>query len=146
MTRWKEKGQTLRRCSPEKRWDFAGQAMAEFALIMPVLILLLFGMTFAAFYAFRSASTDWGVFITGVASGSYSTPATEHARDNVMWPDLADQINAGQNGPRQVRSLISVEDSRDWIFGIRLTEAQRAATYFRLWRFYPGPPPAGGIE
>ena len=25
-----------------------GQAMAEFALIMPVLILLLFGMTFAA--------------------------------------------------------------------------------------------------
>ena len=50
-----------------------GQAMAEFALIMPALILLLFGMTFAAFYAFRSASTDWGVFITGVASGSYST-------------------------------------------------------------------------
>jgi hypothetical protein len=42
------------------------QALAEFALIMPVLILLLFGMTFAAFYAFRSASTDWGVFITGV--------------------------------------------------------------------------------
>jgi hypothetical protein len=123
-----------------------GQTMAEFALIMPVLILLLFGMTFAAFYAFRSASTDWGVFITGVASGSYSIPATEHARDNVMWPDLADQINAGQNGPRQVRSLISVEDSWDWIFGIRLTEAQRAAAYFRLWRFYPGPPPAGGIE
>jgi len=49
-----------------------GQAMAEFALIMPVLILLLLGMTFAAFYAFRSASTDWGVFITGIASGSYN--------------------------------------------------------------------------
>ena len=128
------------------RWKEKGQTMAEFALIMPVLILLLFGMTFAAFYAFRSASTDWGVFITGVASVSYSNPATERARDNVLWPDLADQINAGQNGPRQVRSLISVEDSRDWIFGIRLTEAQRAATYFRLWRFYPGPPPAGGIE
>jgi ABC-type sugar transport system permease subunit len=48
-------------CRKEK-----GQAMAEFALMIPVLILLLFGMTFAAFYAFRSASTDWGVFITGV--------------------------------------------------------------------------------
>jgi hypothetical protein len=130
MFRWKEKGQTL----------------AEFALIMPVLILLLFGMTFAAFYAFRSASTDWGIFITGVASGSYNTPATEHARDNVLWPDLADQINDSQSGPRQVRSVISVEDSRDWIFGIHLTEAQRATTYFRLWRFYPGPPPDGGIE
>lgn len=123
-----------------------GQTLAEFALILPVLILLLFGMTFAGFYAFRSASTDWGVFITGVATGSYNTPATEQARDNVLWPDLADRINASQSGPRQVRSLIIVEDSRDWIFGIHLIEAQRAATYFRLWRFYPGPPPAGGIE
>ena len=123
-----------------------GQAMAEFALMIPVLILLLFGMTFAAFYAFRSASVDWGVFITGVATGSYNTPATEQARNAVLWPDLANRINAGDNGPRQVRSLITVEDSRDWIFGIRLIEAQRAATYFRLWRFYPGPPPAGGIE
>ena len=60
--------------------DERGQAMAEFALMIPVLILLLFGMTFAAFYAFRSASTDWGVFITGVATGSYNTPATEQAR------------------------------------------------------------------
>jgi len=123
-----------------------GQTMAEFALMIPALILLLFGMTFAAFYAFRSASTDWGVFITGVGSGSYNTPATAQARDSVLWPDLANRINAGESGPRQVRSLISVEDSRNWVFGIRLIEAQRAATFFRLWRFYPGPPPAGGIE
>src|ERR1700690_848793 len=123
-----------------------GQTMAEFALMIPILILLLFGMTFAAFYAFRSASTDWGVFITGVGSGSYNTPATAQARDSVLWPDLANRISAGENGPRQVRSLISVEDSRNWVFGIRLIEAQRAATFFRLWRFYPGPPPAGGIE
>ena len=123
-----------------------GQTMAEFALMIPALILLLFGMTFAAFYAFRSASTDWGVFITGVGSGSYNTPATAQARDSVLWPDLANRISAGENGPRQVRSLISVEDSRNWVFGIRLIEAERAATFFRLWRFYPGPPPAGGIE
>ena len=123
-----------------------GQTMAEFALMIPALILLLFGMTFAAFYAFRSASTDWGVFITGVGSGSYNTPATAQARDSVLWPDLANRINAGESGPRQVRSMISVEDSRNWVFGIRLIEAERAATFFRLWRFYPGPPPAGGIE
>ncbi|MDL1944606.1 pilus assembly protein [Chloroflexi bacterium CFX2] len=146
MARRKEKGQALRRSFRQAQRGGSGQALAEFALVMPILILLLFGMTFAAFYAFRSAATDWGVFITGVASGSYNTPATEHARDNVLWPDLADRIHAGQNGLRQVRSLISVEDSRDWIFGIRLIEAQRAATHFRLWRFYPGPPPAGGIE
>jgi hypothetical protein len=122
-----------------------GQAMAEFALMIPVLILLLFGMTFAAFYAFRSASADWGVFITGVATGSYNTPATEDARHAVLWPDLADRLQASESGPRQVRSLISVEDSRDWVFGIRLVEAQRSSTYFRLWRFYPGPP-TGVIE
>src|SRR5512138_98056 len=127
-------------CRKEK-----GQAMAEFALMMPALILLLFGMTFAAFYAFRAASADWGVFITGVATGSYNTPATEQARDAVLWPDLAHRINAGDSGPRQVRSLISVQDSRIWVFGIHLIEAERAGTYFRLWRFYPGPP-SGVIE
>lgn len=128
-------------CRKEK-----GQAIAEFALVLPVLILLLFGMTFAAFAAFRSAAADWGVFVTGVASGSFETPVTEAARDTVLWPDLADQIIAGEEGPRQVRSLISVEDSRGWLFGIHLTESQRAAAYFRLWRFYPGPPAVGGIE
>jgi len=120
-----------------------GQAMAEFALMIPVLILLLFGMTFAAFYAFRSAAVDWGVFITGVASGSYDTPATGMANESTLWPDLSKRIHSGSGGSRQVRSLISVEDSRDWIFGIRLIEAQRAETFFRLWRFYPGPP--GGV-
>ncbi len=122
-----------------------GQAMAEFALMMPALILLLLGMTFAAFYAFRAAATDWGVFITGVATGSYDTPVTERAKNSVLWPDLANRISAGLNGPRQVRSQVSVEDSRDWVFGIRLIEAQRASTHFRLWRFYPGPP-SGVIE
>ena len=123
-----------------------GQTLAEFALMIPILILLFFGMTFAAFYAFRAASADWGVFITGVATGSYLTPATGQARAAVLWPDLRNRLEAGQAGARQVRSQISVEDSRNWVFGIRLIEAQKAASFFRLWRFYPGPPPAGGIE
>jgi hypothetical protein len=122
-----------------------GQAMAEFALMIPVLILLLFGMTFAAFYAFRASAVDWGVFITGVAGGSYNTPATGQASQSELWPDLRDRIGTGPSGPRQVRSLISVEDSHNWVFNIRLTESQRAAAYFRLWRFYPGPP-TGDIE
>lgn len=122
-----------------------GQAMAEFALMIPVLILLLFGMTFAAFYAFRAAAVDWGVFITGVASGSYNTPATGLASQSELWPDLRDRIGTGQSGTRQVRSVISVEDSRAWVFGIRLLEAERASAFFRLWRFYPGPP-SGVIE
>jgi hypothetical protein len=123
-----------------------GQTLAEFALMIPILILLFFGMTFAAFYAFRSASADWGIFITGVASGSYLTPATEKARAAVMWPDLRSKLEAGQVGARLVRSKIAVDDSRNWILGIRLLEAQKASSFFRLWRFYPGPPPVGGFE
>jgi len=123
-----------------------GQAMAKFALVIPILILLLFGMTFAAFYAFRAASADWGVFITGVATGAYNNPAVGQARESVLWPDLRARLQTAQAGPRQVRSQINVQDSRAWLFGIRLVEAQRAADFFRLWRFYPGPPPRGGIE
>ena len=120
--------------------------MAEFALVIPILILLLFGMTFAAFYAFRAASADWGVFITGVATGAYNNPAVGQARESVLWPDLRDHLQSAKAGPRQVRSQINVEDSRNWVFGIRLIEAQRGENFFRLWRFYPGPPPPGGIE
>lgn len=123
-----------------------GQTMAEFALVIPILILLLFGMTYAAFYAFRAASADWAVFITGVASGAYNNPAIGQAQESVLWPDLRDRLETAHAGARLVRSQIAVEDSRNWVFGIQLIEAQRAGNFFRLWRFYPGPPPPGGIE
>ena len=118
-----------------------GQTMAEFAIVMPVLILLLFGMTLAAFYAFRAASADWGVFITGVATGAYNTPATEQARKTVLWPDIQDSISTTQHASdRLVRSQITIEDSKPWAYGINLVEAHRGTAVFRLWRFYPGPP------
>ncbi len=118
-----------------------GQTMAEFAIVMPVLILLLFGMTLAAFYAFRAASADWGVFITGVATGAYNTPATEQARQTVLWPDIQGRIATTQHASdRMVRSQITIEDSKPWVYGINLVEAHRGTAFFRLWRFYPGPP------
>lgn len=123
-----------------------GQAIAEMALVIPVLVLLFFGMTLASFYAFRASAADWGVFITGVASGSYDNPATEQARESVIWSDIRSRLLAGETGDRQVHSVIRVDVVRPWIFGINLIEAQRAETFFRLWRFYPGPPEAGGSE
>ena len=132
----------LHKCRQRQR----GQAMAEFALVMPLMAALLFGLVMAGFYAYRAASADWGVFITGVASGSYNNPATEQARASVVWPDIRSRIAAGQAAPRQVRSQITIEDSRPWILGINLIEAHRGSAYFRLWRFYPGPPPPGGFE
>ncbi|MEA3349870.1 MAG: TadE family protein [Chloroflexota bacterium] len=124
-----------------------GQTLAEFAIVMPILVLLFFGMTLAAFYAFRSSSVNWGVFIEGVSTGTYNTTAEGHARSSVLWPELSGQIALGRNEQdREVRSRITFEHSRPWIFGIQLTEAQRAGSFYRLWRFYPGPPSPGGVE
>ena len=121
--------------------------MAEYALAMPVLILLLFGMTLAGFYAFRAAAADWGVFITGVAEGAYETPATGQVRSSIVWDDIQSGIaTGGQLTDRQVHSQIGIVASRPWVFGINLTEAHRGTSYFRLWRFYPGPPAPGGVE
>lgn len=123
-----------------------GHAMSEFALVLPILTMLLAGMIMAGMYAFRAAATDWGVFITGVGAGTYNTPASEMARKDVLWADIRNQIKIGAGAPRQVRSSITIEDSHPWVFGINLLEAERARTNFRLWRFYPGPPPPGVNE
>lgn len=121
--------------------------MAEYAMAMPILILLLFGMTLAAFYTFRAAAADWGVFISGVAGGAYDTPATSQVRPSIVWKDIRNGISAeGEPSNRQVQSQIAVVTTRPWAFGINLVEAHQGRAYFRLWRFYPGPPPPGGIE
>jgi hypothetical protein len=123
-----------------------GQTLAEFALVAPILILLFFGMFYAAFYAFRAAAADWAVFITGVASGAYEHPATSQAHASILWPELRNRVEITRQNPRTVRSRIAVETQRSWIFGLQLREAQRGTALFRLWRFYPGPPPPGGSE
>jgi hypothetical protein len=124
---------------PVRRKSERGQAFAETALMAPVMILLIGGMLFAAFFAFRAAAADWGVFITGVAGGSYNHPATGVARQSVMWPDIRESLATGQSAEREVRSRIVIEKTNPWLLGINLFEAQRGSSYFRLWRFYPGP-------
>ena len=123
-----------------------GQAMSEFALVMPILVLLMAGMMMAGMYAFRATAADWGVFITGVAAGTYNTPADSLAQKDVLWADIRERISTSAYAPRRVRSQISIEDSHPWIFGMNLIEAQRGKNNFRMWRFYPGPPPDGVNE
>jgi hypothetical protein len=123
-----------------------GQAMSEFALVMPILVLLMAGMIMAGMYAFRAAAADWGIFITGVAAGTYNTPADSLAEKDVLWTDIRNRLNTSSYAPRRVRSEISIEDSHPWVLGIDLIEAQRGKNNSRMWRFYPGPPPAGVNE
>ena len=124
-----------------------GQTMAEFALATPILVLLLFGLTYAAFYGFRAAAADWGVFITGVAEGVYDAPATAKARLTVPWIDIRSGLAAGPLGAeeRQVRSQIDISSSYSLGAWLDLIEVHEGASFFRLWRFYAGPP-EGGIE
>ncbi len=119
----------------------SGQALAETALVLPILVALMVGMMLAGFYAYRAAAADFGVFATGVASGAFSSPATSLAKTEILWPDIRAALAAGQfgAGARTVKSQIAILDSHPFLFGIRLTEAQEGASFFRLWRFYPGP-------
>lgn len=124
-----------------------GQTLAEFALVLPALLLLLSGMLLAGFYAFRAAAADWGVFISGVTAGSYPTPADGQVRLSVAWPDIRERIMVDTDASsRRARSQIAIQDAHPWLFGIQLVEAQRGRGVFRLWRFYPGPPAPGGVE
>jgi hypothetical protein len=121
-----------------------GQSLAEFAATLPIMILLVGGIVVACFYGFRSASADWGVFIDGVAAGSYDSGATAHAQQSVMWPDIRSGISwTGQLDTRSAHTHISIENSRPGLLGVDLTESYRASTFFRLWRFYAGPPDGG---
>ena len=113
--------------------------MSEFAIVTPILVLLIMGMVLAGMYAFRAA-------VTGVGAGTFNTPADEIARKDVLWSDIRNRIITGSNAPRRVQSSIAIDDQRVWIYGLNLVEAQRGKTNFRLWRFYPGPPPAGVNE
>jgi hypothetical protein len=126
--------------SPRKRRGERGQSMVETAITMPIMVALIAGMIMAGFYAFRSASANWGVFISGVGAGAFDAPMTGRAKGSVPWGDIRSSLNAGPDGERAVSSMISIEYARDFVFGIRLVEAERAKTNFRLWRFYPGPP------
>jgi len=124
-----------------------GQAMAEFAMVLPALLLLLSGMLLAGFYAFRAAAADWGVFITGVSAGAYPAQADGQARLSVVWPDIRERLTVELDASsRQARLRIAIQDSRPWMFGIELVEAQRGTGVLRLWRFYPGPLEPGGVE
>ena len=122
-----------------------GQTIAEYAVVVPLLALLFYGVYLAAMYAYRAGQADYGVFVSGVASGAYRQPAGEIAKKAVTSPDLRSAIKTGVDGgdPRTTftaRSRITVETSRLTFMGVNFIEAQKGQSIFRLWRFRPGKP------
>lgn len=117
----------------------AGQAMAEFALVLPVMALLVFGLFLAGFYILRAVQADYGLFLSGVATGAYKTPATSQALQRITNEDIRGAIKAGIQDPYTVRSTIEIDQVRLTVLGVEFREVQRGETIFRLWRFRPGP-------
>lgn len=129
----------------DARKSWKGQTLAEYAVILPIMALLFYGIYMAAMYAYRAAQADYGVFLTGVATGSYKTPATELAKKAVTSEDLRASIKARIDGadPQTTftaRSQINVEATRLSFLGVNFVEAQKGGSVFRLWRFRPGKP------
>jgi hypothetical protein len=114
-----------------------GQAYAEFVIALPILLMLIGGIFVAGFYAWRSAAANWGVFISGVAGGSFDPSAIHRVQKGIWWPDIRNAITVVQNG-KVVRSEISINAAHNF-FGIPVTEVQTGSADFYLWRFRPGP-------
>ena len=121
-----------------------GQSLAEFAATLPIMVLLVGGIVMACFYGFRSASADWGLFINGVAAGSYDANGIVQSQKSVTWPDIRKGFSwTDQTQARSAHTWISIENARPGPLGANIVEAYRGSTFFRLWRFYAGPPNGG---
>jgi hypothetical protein len=123
---------------PFRKRKERGQANAEFVIAIPVLLMLIGGIFLAGFYAWRSAAANWGVFVTGVAGGSYDQSAITKVQDSIWWPDIRKAILVTQTG-QTVRSEISIDTPFSFL-GIPVTETQAGKATFHLWRFEAGPP------
>ena len=124
-----------------------GQSLAEFAATLPIMILLVGGIVMACFYGFRSASADWGLFINGVAAGSYDTNGIVQSQKSVTWPDIRSGFYwTDQTQARSAHTWISIENARPGPLGVNIVKSYQGSTFFRLWRFYAGPPANKGPQ
>jgi len=116
-----------------------GQAMAEFAVAAPVILMLLIGIFLAFFYLWRTANADWGLFAAGAATGSYGAPRSQVPMRS-LWEDLRPAFSFSEApAGKSVSAHIGYSRKVEGFQGIALMEIHRGRAYFRLWRFYPGP-------
>ena len=142
MGRGRSRIMVTRRLKAEKWRKQRGQALVEYTLTLPILLLLIGSLLVAGFYAWRSVSANWGVFISAAAGGAYDAPlAMQKASGGVLFSDIRNSlvVSVSQGPSPTVRSEISISTPRR-LLGIPLEEVQRGSTVFHVWRFAPGPP------
>ena len=115
-----------------------GQALVEFAVVAPLLALLIMALVLAFLYAWRAATVDMAIFAAGAATGSYEQPRTETVLPILVWTDLREALQSGVHGNSVTTNLIYGQTVSGPL-GLMGTEVERGQVTFRLWRFYPGP-------
>jgi len=128
----------MKRPSRVRRRGFRGQAMTEFALVAPLLFLVVAAVFLAFLYAWRTFNTDWLLFASGVAQGVYETPRGEQSLAAAVWDDLKQAVRLGAEG-RTAEAAIRLKRRGVGPWGLLVEERQAGRTVFFLWRFYPGP-------
>ena len=123
---------------PRRRRRFRGQAMTEFALVAPLLFLVVAAIFLAFLYAWRTFNADWMLFASGVAQGVYQEPHGEVSLVAAVWDDLKQAVQLGIEG-RAATSEMRLQRRATGPWGLLIEERQRGRTVFFLWRFYPGP-------
>ena len=117
-----------------------GQAMAEFAIVAPIITALLVGVFFAFVYLWRTANVDWALFASGAATGSYGGSRAQVPLQGVVFNSLQGSFRTGANPNRgTVSAQVGFSRRVAGPMGFALMEVQRGQVVFRLWRFYPGP-------
>ncbi len=119
---------------------FRAQATAEFALVAPLILLLLAGVFYAYLYAWHGFTVDWALFTGGLATGAYDQPRTQEALRAVIWKGFRERFTfALHPQQRGVMGRIGYRKATVGPLGLLVEERHQGQVVFYLWRFYPGP-------
>jgi hypothetical protein len=114
-----------------------GQALSEFALAGPALVLLAVGLGLALLWAVRGAQADVAAFFGARALAAGGSPA---AGLPVADPRLKSGLSGRPGAPRQVVGRLWVEAEGPQVLGVRVRELQAGQVALRVWEFFGGRP------
>ncbi len=121
------------------RKPLRAQAAAEFAVVAPVLILLIAAIFLGWLYVWRGAAVDLGLFYGAIGASSYSGPK-DRASQVIPFQDLRDAVKTSRRGTRaEARVRVVHQGPGPW--GLVWVERHFGKVTFYLWKFYPGPEP-----
>lgn len=110
--------------------------MVEFAVVAPVILMLLAAIFLAFMYLWKTSNADWTLFAVGASAGSYDGPKAEVALRSVGFDTLKNAFSWSAGAPRTTAE-VGFSRKVAGAYSISLIDLHRGEVEFRLWRFYP---------